>query len=119
MRVLRTNFSWCAVVVLTGLSAEASVTTQTNVIVPTPRKIAAPAPLDDARMMQESLSRDVARHPDDFIVFATEGGAEQFFATHRDDVERETDSRIILRGVVGYWRGKTLVVLPWGLSKNF
>jgi hypothetical protein len=48
-------------------------------------------------------------------VFATEGGAEQFFATHRGDVEREKDSKIILRGVVGYWRGKTMVVLPLGL----
>jgi hypothetical protein len=104
---------------LAGYQAAASVTTQTSVIVPTARKIVDASPLDDAKVMRDSLSRDVATHPDDFIVFATEGGAEQFFAAHRGDVERETDSRIILRGVVGYWRGKTLVVLPWGPLKDF
>ncbi|MEO6981884.1 MAG: hypothetical protein ABI072_02060 [Edaphobacter sp.] len=73
----------------------------------------------DAGTMQESLSRDVAQHPGEFIVFATEAGARQFLAKHRYDVERETNARITSRGVVGYWQGKTIVVLPWGALKNF
>lgn len=76
-------------------------------------------PVNDAKAVQESLRRDVARHPGDFIVFATEAGAARFFVEHRDDVERETDPRIISRGVVGYWQGKTVVVLPWGYLANF
>lgn len=69
--------------------------------------------------MRESLSRDVAQHPGDFVVFATEAGAKQFVVTHRGDAERETNSRIVSRGVMGYWQGKTIVVLPWGPLRNF
>jgi hypothetical protein len=75
--------------------------------------------LSDARMMWESLSRDVARHPGDFVVFPTEVGAQQFVEKHRDDVERETDPRIIARGVLGYWEQKTIVVLPWRPVNSF
>lgn len=75
--------------------------------------------LSDARMMRESLSHDIARHPGDFVVFRTDVGAWQFVAEHRDDVERETDPRIIARGVLGYWGRKTIVVLPWRLWSSF
>lgn len=69
-------------------------------------------------MLRESLRNEVARHPDDFIVFATEAGAKQFLAKHRNDVEHETDPKIIDRGVVGYWQDKTIVVLPWDSLEN-
>ena len=75
--------------------------------------------IDDSKAMEASLSRDVARHPGDFIVFETEAGAKEFLARHRADVQRETNSRIASRGVVGYWQGKTIVVLPWGPFTNF
>jgi hypothetical protein len=105
-----------------GLPAKASVTTLENPTVPVQRKIASPhsiGEINDARIMRESLSHDVARHPGDFVVFATEVGAQQFVAEHRHDVERETNTRIVSRGVVGYWQGKTIVILPWGPYKNF
>jgi hypothetical protein len=75
--------------------------------------------MDDAAAMQASLRRDVAEHPEEFVVFATEAGANQFASGHRLSVEMETSSKIISRGVVGYWQGKTIVVLPWELLKNF
>jgi hypothetical protein len=70
-------------------------------------------------VLRESLRSEVRRHPDDFIVFETEAGAKQFFAQHRNDVEHETDPRIIDRGVMGYWQDKTIVVLPWNSLENF
>lgn len=70
-------------------------------------------------MMRASLRRDVARHPNDFIVFATESGAMDYFAQHRASVEVETDPRMIERGVVGYSQGKTVVVVPWLPTANF
>lgn len=61
--------------------------------------------------MIESLRKDIASHPDDFIIFETETSANQFIVGH-NDVYRETERRVILRGIVGYYQGKTLVVLP-------
>ncbi|GGA58364.1 hypothetical protein GCM10011507_07190 [Edaphobacter acidisoli] len=69
--------------------------------------------------MRASLRRDVARHPNDFIVFATEAGALEFFAQHRASVEVETDPRMIERGVLGYSQGKTVVVVPWLTTARF
>ncbi|WP_433964728.1 hypothetical protein [Tunturiibacter gelidiferens] len=83
------------------------------------RRIVVAAPLDDATVMQESLRRDVSEHPEEFVVFATEAGASQFMSEHRLSVEMETSGRILSRGVVGYWQGKTIVVLPWEPLKNF
>jgi hypothetical protein len=105
---------------LMGLPVRASVAPWANPVPPASARIVDPglAP-HDAGTMQESLSRDVAQHPGEFIVFVTEAGAKQFLATHRYDVERETNARIASRGVVGYWQGKTIVVLPWGALKNF
>lgn len=68
--------------------------------------------IDDARRMRESLRRDVAHHPGDFVVFATEAGEKRFLMEHYGDVEVETDSKMVARGVVGYWQGKTIVILP-------
>ena len=59
----------------------------------------------------ESLREDVARHPDDFMTFETRIAANRFIAEH-DGAYHETESRVILRGVIGYWQSKTLVVLP-------
>jgi hypothetical protein len=64
----------------------------------------------------ESLREDVGRHPNDFLTFETRIAANRFIAEH-EGAYHETESRVVLRGVVGYWEGKTLVVLP-SLSIN-
>jgi|SRR5271170_6670837 len=70
----------------------------------------------DATTILESLRHDVASHPSDFVTFETQTTANHFILDH-EDVLRETDRRVIQRGILGYWRGKTLVVLP-SLSIN-
>lgn len=60
----------------------------------------------------DSLRRDVAAHPADFITFETEASALRFIAEHAAEAYRETDPRILSRGIFGYWDGKMLVVLP-------
>jgi len=104
---------------LMGLPVEASVVSSGKPLKVDSARILSPSAISDTRMLRESLRSEIARHPDDFVVFATEAGARQFFAKHRNDVEHETDPRIIDRGVVGYWQDKTIVVLPWDLLENF
>ncbi len=70
----------------------------------------------DAPSILESLRHDVASHPNDFVTFETQTTANHFILDH-EDVLRETDRRVIQRGILGYWRGKMLVVLP-SLSIN-
>ena len=59
----------------------------------------------------ESLREDVGRHPNDFMTFETRIAANRFIAEH-EGAYHETESRVLMRGIVGYWQGKTLVVLP-------
>jgi hypothetical protein len=66
---------------------------------------------DSATPILESLRQSIANHPDDFITFETETSANRFIVEH-ENAYRETERRVILRGIVGYWQGKTLVVLP-------
>jgi hypothetical protein len=61
--------------------------------------------------VSESLRNDVANHPGDFITFETAEGANRFIVEHKG-ADHESDKRVIQRGIVGYWDGKTLVVLP-------
>lgn len=65
----------------------------------------------DATAVLASLRHDVATHPNDFVTFETQTNADHFIFEH-EDAFRETDRRVIRRGILGYWRGKTLVVLP-------
>ncbi|HEY8998278.1 MAG TPA: hypothetical protein VIM60_10280 [Edaphobacter sp.] len=67
---------------------------------------------DAGSQISASLRQDVARHPNDFVVFDTRSAASRFMLDHISDVSRETERRMVDSGVVGYWRGKTLVVLP-------
>jgi hypothetical protein len=60
----------------------------------------------------ESLKQDVASHPNDFITFETQTSASRFIEEHAAEAYRETQPRIASRGIFGYWRDKTLVVLP-------
>lgn len=65
----------------------------------------------DTRIL-DSLREDVARHPDDFVSFQTRTSALRFIDEHGLDANRETARRMIERGVLGYWRGKMVVVVP-------
>ena len=67
--------------------------------------------------ISESLRGDVAQHPKDFLTFETGMTARQFITMHNDALA-ETDRRIVQRGILGYWQGKTLVVLPSLASWN-
>jgi hypothetical protein len=101
-------------------SAEVPTANLANPIVPpSPKIVTSSSSVNDAKKMRDSLRFEVARHPDDFIVFATEAGARQFLGKHRGDAEHETNPRIISRGVVGYWGNKTIVVLPWDSLEGF
>jgi hypothetical protein len=65
----------------------------------------------DARMI-DSLREDVSRHPNDFMSFQTQTAAVRFIDEHGFEANRETARRMIKRGVLGYWRGKMIVVVP-------
>jgi hypothetical protein len=65
----------------------------------------------DAEAVLDSLRHDVAVHPNDFVTFETQATADHFIFEH-EDAFRETDRRVIRRGIFGYWHGKMLVVLP-------
>lgn len=66
----------------------------------------------DGAQMLDSLREDVAKHPDDFVTFQTQTAALRFIDEHGLDANRETARRTIERGVLGYWRGKMVVVVP-------
>ena len=59
----------------------------------------------------KSLKQDVSNYPTDFITFETQASANRFIVEHQD-AQPEVEHRISSRGIVGYWHGKTLVVLP-------
>ena len=68
--------------------------------------------ISESVAISESLRRDVANHPNDFVTFATKTAAMHFLEDHGVDAYRETVQRLVDRGVIGYWRGKTVVVVP-------
>ena len=80
---------------------------------PTPPLSVLPQRLDDttAVTILQSLRNDVAQHPSAYVTFETETAAHQFFLQHPDAC-RETDRVMMTRGIVGYWRGRTLAVIP-------
>lgn len=65
---------------------------------------------DDA--MLESLRADVDRHPADFVTFTTRAEASHFLEQHAADARYESQRRMRELGVMGYWQGRTVVVLP-------
>jgi hypothetical protein len=66
----------------------------------------------DTMQFHASLRQDVMNHPGDFITFETQSSADRFLEEHNGEARRETDRRVALRGIVGYWGGKMLVVMP-------
>jgi len=96
---------------LSTLLSNASTTTIRPHIDPTKGSIRAQIS-EDASSIFESLEKDVSRHPDDFIVFETRMSADEFIMAHKDEAYYETEQRAVMRGILGYWRGKTIVILP-------
>ena len=76
-----------------------------------PRLVVSGAPSDEEEM-RVSLRKDIARHPWDFVSFPTQTAAMRFMRDHSMETSRETQPRLLDLGVVGYWQGRTLVVLP-------
>ena len=62
--------------------------------------------------MRASLLSDVKRHPGDYVTFPTESEANRFMSEHAPEMGRETEPRMLELGVVGYWQGRTVVVIP-------
>jgi len=62
--------------------------------------------------MLESLRNDVIHHPGDFVTFPTKVEASRSLEQHAADARHETQQRMLELGVVGYWQGRTVVVLP-------
>lgn len=75
-------------------------------------KIQRQAEAQEEQAVSQSLKRDVAQHPDEFVVFETREAAERFLRDHMPDSSRETEPAMVARGILGYWRGRTLVVVP-------
>jgi hypothetical protein len=75
-------------------------------------KLVVTGELSDDGEMRVSLRRDIAHHPWDFVSFPTETAAMRFMKEHSMETSRETQPRMLDLGVVGYWQGRTLVVLP-------
>jgi hypothetical protein len=97
--------------VVNPVAAIATVNTAWQSFARTPRLTVEMERGSNARML-DSLREDVARHPDDFVSFQTQTTALRFIDEHGLEAKRETARRIIERGVLGYWRGKMVVVVP-------
>jgi hypothetical protein len=115
MRSTLRESSLPAVALLISAHAIGASTTSVGATAPTTINVRVQDTLD-APTILESLRHDVAIHPNDFVTFETQITANHFIHDH-EDVLRETDRRVIQRGILGYWRGKMLVVLP-SLSIN-
>jgi hypothetical protein len=111
------GLSFGAGLIFLGALPSSASTTNPGELRPTlPSMTLQPRSFSDEMSATESLREDVGRHPNDFLTFETRIAANRFIAEHRD-AYHETESRVILRGVIGYWQDKTLVVLP-SLSIN-
>jgi hypothetical protein len=119
MRFLRPCFSLLVILCVSTIAANATVSALRQR--PSPPRVT-PGRMNVVRahkteqsmeiQVSASLRQDVSRHPNEFVVFETLTAASHFMQDHLVDVSRETEPRMIQSGVVGYWRGKTLVVLP-------
>lgn len=104
--------AWKSVlVVAVSCCGWAGATVRTGWQVPEP-KLAVTAAQSSEGEMRASLRKDIARHPGDFVSFPTETAAMRFIHEHSMETSRETTPRMRDLGVVGYWQGRTLVVLP-------
>jgi hypothetical protein len=75
-------------------------------------RLVVPVEESSEEVMRASLRNDVAMHPGDFVAFPTETAAMRFMREHSTETSRETQPRMLDLGVMGYWQGRTLVVVP-------
>ncbi|HEU4636488.1 MAG TPA: hypothetical protein VFS41_09940 [Edaphobacter sp.] len=92
------------------LCATADATSRTEWRVPQPGIVEQQNSADDP--MIESLRADVDRHPADFVTFTTRAEASHFLEQHAADARYETQRQMRELGILGYWQGRTIVVLP-------
>jgi hypothetical protein len=111
VRMGQYKFSVVAVLILLGPLSMSASTTSPSESRPAPETTLQKPSFSDEMTALESLRGDVSRHPTEFLTFETRIAANRFIAEH-EGAYHETESRVVLRGVVGYWQGKTLVVLP-------
>jgi hypothetical protein len=100
-----------AVVLAGHLCVTAGATTRTEWHVHQPVVINLPEDIADDALLK-SLREDIDRHPDDFVTFTTRVEASRFLEQHASDARYETQQRMRGLGVLGYWQGRTIVVLP-------
>ena len=106
------RFSVVAVLILLGTLSVSASTTSPSESRPAPSgTVLQGRSFSDEMTALESLREDVGRHPKDFMIFETRIAANRFIAEH-EGAYHETESRVVQRGVIGYWQGRTLVVLP-------
>jgi hypothetical protein len=98
-------------ILLGVLAVSASTTTPSDLRSEPSAMVLQTRSFSDEAAALDSLRADVARHPEDFMTFETRIAANRFIAEHQG-AYHETESRVIERGVVGYWLSKTLVVVP-------
>jgi ferredoxin-NADP reductase len=96
---------WAALPLSASTAANSPRVTSSNVAIHS-------ANYSDTMQFRESLRQDVMNHPNEFITFETQTSADRFLEEHSEEARRETDRRVVLRGIVGYWQGKMLVVMP-------
>lgn len=96
---------------VSGLGASADATPRTEWHVQKPAVI---VPVEEGadEAMLGSLREDVNRHPANFVTFTTKTEASRFLEQHVVDARHETQQRMLELGVLGYWQGRTVVVLP-------
>lgn len=97
------------------LCAAAGATSRTEWNVRQPGALVQQDKADDA--MLASLRADVDRHPADFVTFTTRAEASHFLEQHAADARYETQRQMRELGVMGYWQGRTVVVLPLTLGR--
>jgi hypothetical protein len=105
------KFSAVAGLILLGTLSVSASTTSPSESRPAPSGTLQGRSFSDEMTALESLREDVGRHPKDFMIFETRISANRFIAEH-EGAYHETESRVVQRGVIGYWQGRTLVVLP-------
>lgn len=103
------------VIVAAQLCATAGAMSRTEWNVHEPGVVVPQNNVDDP--MLDSLRADVDRHPADFVTFTTKAEAGHFLEQHAADARYETQRQMRELGVMGYWQGRTIVVLPLTLGR--
>jgi hypothetical protein len=111
---MRASLKYAGVVSWAVLSCGAAGARVTTSLRPEEPRVAVSVGASSDGQMLASLINDVRQHPRDYIAFLTKVEASLFMTEHALETSRETLPRMLELGVVGYWQGRTVVVLPLG-----